>query len=81
MTIRSAFIFYCARGSGVGPKAFSVHANSWSSFCKEVAANDAHHFVDRIPTVSHRFKRFNVIRSHPRLRSQCQYTGLLYMRH
>jgi hypothetical protein len=34
--IRAAFYFYCARGSGIGEVSFSMLANQWGAFCREV---------------------------------------------
>jgi len=38
--IRSTFYYYCARGSGIGEVSFSMLANQWGTFCREVGIAD-----------------------------------------
>uniref|UniRef100_A0A6U1GF28 Uncharacterized protein n=1 Tax=Tetraselmis chuii TaxID=63592 RepID=A0A6U1GF28_9CHLO len=39
-TIRSAFYYYCARGTGIGEVSFSLLPNQWTTFCRETGITD-----------------------------------------
>jgi len=40
MTIRSAFIYFCAKGSNIGEACFTMKVNNWNTFCRDVGIMD-----------------------------------------